>query len=456
MPKLRLHLMEALLSEERHINMAFQSSRFISLVTSQPNRGIVTNIRTWVKRMVLENKPIPKIGLYISMLGIMMSVFLDPSLIEASPSPASDSTLVRKFAPIFVLTKNPERLGRKVLNPEPVEIIGANSISNVWLKLQSVSRGDLVRNAPFSDWYDLSTLREIAGSASFLAQTVPLENKFAFLRNAGWYFTPGPELTPGHYGAHAYFDYPGDDEKSWNRAYFSGTGENNPHAGWRFRNTVYARVFERSNPSDGYGPVVIKYWLFFPYNDWQNNHERDWQTVNVMVTNRDPSLAEFYGIDYMFHGKSITYYDITDSLSTIDIRKRVSPVGGTFPVLYVSAGGHGLYPTPGDYSGAGGATYDDNLTSNGVVLHPDIADNIEIAQSYDLVMLPNPDPLNTDNMGLSPEMSWLGAKIFFGTPAVGSPFVWLGKIPIPLIDVLAKFFELTESNKAAISPFHKN
>ncbi len=48
--------------------MALQSSRFISLFTSLPNRGIFTNIQTWVERMVWANKPIPKIGLYIAVL----------------------------------------------------------------------------------------------------------------------------------------------------------------------------------------------------------------------------------------------------------------------------------------------------------------------------------------------------------------------------------------------------
>ena len=173
------------------------------------------------------------------------------------------------------------------------------------------------------------------------------------------------------------------------------------------------------------------------------------------MTDCDPDLAEFHGIDFMFHGKSITYYDITNSPSSIDIRQRISPVGGTFPVVYVSAGGHGLYPTPGDYRGAGRATYDDNLTSNGLVLHPEISDDSEIAQSYDLVMLPDPDPLNTDNMGLSPEMSWLGVSIFFGTPFVKFPWVWLTKIPIPPINVGLNMTALVESNEAAMSPFYK-
>ncbi|MCE2448353.1 MAG: hypothetical protein J4F35_08215 [Candidatus Latescibacteria bacterium] len=46
-----------------------------------------------------------------------------------------DRRLAEKFAPILVLTENPTPVGRDyaVINPEPVEIVGANHISNVWL-----------------------------------------------------------------------------------------------------------------------------------------------------------------------------------------------------------------------------------------------------------------------------------------------------------------------------------
>ena len=208
--------------------------------------------------------------------------------------------------------------------------------------------------------------------------------------------------------------------------YFPEGDEDNSHAGWRFRNTVYARVFERPDSSDGHGSVVIKYFCFYPFNDWQNNHEGDWQRINVIVTSREPDVAEFYGIDYMFHGKSITYYAVTDSLSSINIRQRISPVRGRYPVAYVSAGGHGHYPTPGNYASAGEVTYDDDLTSHGLVLHPKIVDSsTDIAQSYDLVLLCEPETSNAENMGLDPEMSWLGADIAWGELKVPSPGSWV-------------------------------
>ncbi len=213
-------------------------------------------------QFILEKKLTSKIG-WLSGIWIIVLLFFYPSPIEASSDSVSDSILVRKFAPVFILTHNPERLERKVLNPEPVEIIGANSIANVWIKAQSES-GRVMKNAAFGDWVDPSTLRERIGGASLLSQVVSSENEFAFLRNAGYYFTTGPDLLPGHYGAHVYFDYPGDDERSWNRAYSPEPGEDDSRAGWRFANTVYARVFERPESSDDYGSVVIKYWMFFP------------------------------------------------------------------------------------------------------------------------------------------------------------------------------------------------
>ena len=145
----------------------------------------------------------------INLLAIIFSVLLIFGVRNTFAYTASDSTLARKFAPIFVLTKNPERTDRKILNPEPVEIIGADHISNVWVRVNSADGRDLVKNASFQDWHDLSTLREKEGGRSLLSMTVPSDNKFAFLRNAGWYFSPGPDLSPGHYRAQAYFNYPG-------------------------------------------------------------------------------------------------------------------------------------------------------------------------------------------------------------------------------------------------------
>ena len=323
--------------------------------------------------------------------------------------------LAEKFAPILVLTENPTPKGRsyRVLNPEPVGIVGAASISNVLVRATTTAAvpyfSGSITSAP-------QNFRDALPSSVNIA-----ENKFAFLSSPIFF---GASLIAG-----IYFDYPGDDEDSWYDAYFPEDGEDDSHAGSSFGNTVYARVFERPEHSlDGNGAVVIKYFSFFPFNHWANKHEGDWQKINVIVTSTNPDDAQFFGIDYLFHGKSMTYYNITSSVSSINIRKQVAPVDGTHPVAYVSAGGHGHFPTPGHYENAGlsaevrdkGVGWDEDLTPNGLVLHPEIVDSDEtIAQSYDIVLLP--EPVDTlDNRGLTPETSWLGARIPWGETGVSS------------------------------------
>lgn len=234
---------------------------------------------------------------------LLASVLLHSFVSHVHADWEEDKELAKKFAPILVLTENPTSgaRGRKVLNPEPVGIMGAESISNL-LVHSTTTLGSPFFRGPITE--SPQTIRDA------LPPTVRIEaNKFAFLRE--------PLQIGNSHIAGIYFDYPGNNEGSWYTAYFPEEDEDDSHAGWRFRNTVYARVFERPDPSDGHGRVVIKYFCFYPFNDWQNNHEGDWQSINVIVTSRDPNIAKFYGIDYMFHGKSITYYAVTNSLSSI-------------------------------------------------------------------------------------------------------------------------------------------
>ncbi len=377
--------------------------------------------------------------------GLVLLVFFLLSFVNhAYADGTRDKLLAKKFAPIMVLTEHPTISGRIVLNPEPVEIMGADSLSNVTVVSLNTSGSSFLRASYLADWNPPLNFPRVDAA----------RNQFAFLTTQRRFYDG---IRPGETSQSInmwvkplFFDYPGDDRASWNPAYL-GTGGNDAKAGWRFKNSVYARVFERPDSSDGKGSVFITYFTFYPFNDWKNNHEGDWQKINVMVTSRDPDAAEIFGIDYLFHGQSITYYDITDSLSSINIEERVSPVGGDHPVIYVSAGGHGGYPTPGNYPDAGKIVFKkgfaDDLTPNGLVLHPEIVDSdTAIAQSYDLVMLPQPDTTLT-NMGLPDSMSWLGADLFWGTPNVASPADWLPNEISPS--------KLEESNDAAIIPFRK-
>ena len=372
--------------------------------------------------------------------------FLPSMVVHGYAEVERDELLIKKFAPILVLTKNPTVRSRIIVNPEPVEIMGAESVSNVRVSVWDLG-SNFVGNVGLMDGWNPPVSHSVTPGVNFSL------NHFAFISSERFTYAgtpPGNNINHGIYFlSMPHLEYPGIDKASWNAAYLRRGGDD-AQAGWRFRNTVYARVFERTDSSDGRGSVFITYFSFYPFNDWENNHEGDWQKINVMVTSRDPDTAEVYGIDYLFHGKSITYYNISESVSSINVEESISPVGGDHPVVYVSAGGHGQYPTPGDYPSAGAVTNNDNLTPNGLVLHPEIVEsNTAIAQSYDLVMLPQPDR-SLANMGLEGNMSWLGADMAWGTPNVPSPGDFVEKLP-----TLITPQDLVESNDAAVSPFSK-
>ena len=101
-----------------------------------------------------------------------------------------EEDLAKKFAPILVLTENPTSAGRdyKVLNPEQVGIVGANSISNVFVFAQATS---IVMN-PETHEIEAITVPYYNGQLTSASSTIKAllpqidftENKFAFL--------PGP------------------------------------------------------------------------------------------------------------------------------------------------------------------------------------------------------------------------------------------------------------------------
>ena len=97
------------------------------------------------------------------------------------------------------------------------------------------------------------------------------------------------------------------------------------------------------------GWTVCQYWLFFAYNNWRsgfhgvNDHESDWELVNVYLYERDgelvPEWTAFASHD--FHGADLRrrWDDATDlTLSE-----------GRHPVVYAGAGSHASYFKAGEY-----------------------------------------------------------------------------------------------------------
>jgi len=84
-----------------------------------------------------------------------------------------------------------------------------------------------------------------------------------------------------------YFDFPGYDEKTWKEAYLAPGGKAMTDAMLDVRR-VFMHPFIAEAPSlDGASPgyeLVLQYWFFYPINDGPNNHEGDWEHINVIVS----------------------------------------------------------------------------------------------------------------------------------------------------------------------------
>ncbi len=79
-----------------------------------------------------------------------------------------------------------------------------------------------------------------------------------------------------------YFNFPGQDEASWRKIYRLLEQEEKFEPG-RFDSKIYAHFFIQEASSQAY-EFVIQYWFFYPFNDGGNNHEGDWEHLNVRIT----------------------------------------------------------------------------------------------------------------------------------------------------------------------------
>jgi hypothetical protein len=94
---------------------------------------------------------------------------------------------------------------------------------------------------------------------------------------------------------------------------------------------VYAHVVtEPERP----GTVALQYWLFYPFNDFNNTHEGDWEMVQLNFDADD--AAEALGLDPVLVGYS-AHEGATSSAWEGD---KVELVDGTRPVIYPAAGSH--------------------------------------------------------------------------------------------------------------------
>ena len=94
------------------------------------------------------------------------------------------------------------------------------------------------------------------------------------------------------------------------------------------RFTVYSRIVTEGSKT------AIQYWLFYPYNDWVNSHEGDWEMTQV-VLGTGSETPEYVVYAQHKSKERATWPDIVN-------------YSGTFhPVVYVADGSHASYFSSG-------------------------------------------------------------------------------------------------------------
>ncbi len=369
---------------------------------------------------------------------VVFALFAALMAVDADADAGTDAErLAKMLSPILILT---EETGGKwgdiiVTKPEPVEIMGAQSAANLRFGVFSAATNTKLKDVD-----------------SYLNWDPPLgdskvsfpQSKFAFWVNGSSYIGRPPSgMARGAYFVKAYFNFSGTETTGWNAEY-ERIGEN-------YSNTAYVHIYKRvvdQYQASHDSVTVIQYHYFYPYNDWWNNHEGDWQDIDVVVSSSDPDMATILGVEYRFHGAWLNYYKDWGSKPGLTTNFEFNPrtavklspgprrnglVQYTHPVVYVGAGSHGGYPIGGEiqvYHNLTGASEEgvrgavggdfEHMSHTGLVLATQApASGNSLWERYRLQLLPEPDPDNTNNMGLDAGMSWLGAWVRWGTLDVG-------------------------------------
>lgn len=203
-----------------------------------------------------------------------------------------------------------------------------------------------------------------------------------------------------------------------------------------FPTTIYAHPFK-----DG-DNFIIQYFFFYPFNNWVNNHEGDWEHINVVITSDDPNIAEISRVVYYFH-KNFMVCEVAQSENPDEFDFYV--IDGSHPVVFIGgwgsvsnsyygvygegAGSHGCYPIYGEWENVteiplvgninefvhiseGGITnfYQQYLPWNYITMES--RDN-----KYGVVLLKETNNYDYED---NPGMSWFPSNLYWGYPAVKS------------------------------------
>jgi hypothetical protein len=129
----------------------------------------------------------------------------------------------------------------------------------------------------------------------------------------------------------------------------------------RFSSGLPHVAYARITTDESFDGLILQYWLFYYFNDWNNKHEADWELVQLYFDVDDPRAA------LMVQPVSIAISQHSSGNLAAWNDSRVHREGDR-PVIYVARGSHANYFEPGVFLGRGeqgrGLGCDDASLSN--------------------------------------------------------------------------------------------
>jgi parallel beta-helix repeat protein len=342
---------------------------------------------------------------------------------------AYEQELAEMFCPSLILHS-----GDQGVSPEPVEYMFTNTWDNpcYWISsyefLQPTVYGGELDPPVYIEGDDYSFIDswwERDHGPRHLCD--PTCNSLGFYQWLRHFDYAGPnsncqKISEGYY----------DQPAGWYDAYENGNSWARP--GSYYDNTVYAHLFTHNNE------YIIQYWFFYPFNDFVNNHEGDWEHINVVITSQDPATAQIdRAIYYFHHYYYIAYTTQVENPEIFDCYV----IDGTHPVVFTGGyayceveilgwgitsgegnGSHGSYPICGTWPEVSPEegwgllpAIDETVDGQGYwIPHSAIIDN-EITDRDGVFIIKGTEDYNYQQ---NPEMSWLKANIIWGYPYVKS------------------------------------
>jgi hypothetical protein len=227
-------------------------------------------------------------------LGVAGGLLLVPA-IPAHAADDPDQTLAEKFAPVVRIVHQAEQCG-------PGEPYQPSDVDRF------LGRDDVALRGP----WESDDLVKVAPTAAGLSRGLD-----------GYHLDfPGNPLKPGC------------DYEKWADGVVGGS-----------QPTTYAHVVGEAGRPDR---LAVQYWFYYPFNDYNNKHESDWEMVQLLfaATSATEALTQDpIQVGYSQHeGTEVSTWD-DEKLEIVD---------GTHPVVYPAAGSHANYFDSSLYLGRSG------------------------------------------------------------------------------------------------------